>query len=281
MLFKDLRPFVRFSQILSLNEKSTFGEVVALDARLFFVESGKAKILSEGKEYLLEKEDLFLINSGIPYKICPAREETTVLQINFDYDCKADFNTAPICPIPKDAFRKELLVNFITFEDCPCLAGILHLRGMAILQKRLHAVIREFSLRFAYSKEKMSNLLSDCIIDAVRAERMIFSTGEERGCTEVIAFIHENYQEPLTNASIAERFNYHPVYMSDLIKRATGLSLHRYLIHVRLMRAVPLLQNTALSINEIAIACGFCDAAHFCGHFKRAFRTNPSKFRSI
>ena len=281
MLFSDLHPFVRFAQILSLNEKSVFEEVVALDARLFFVESGAIKIFSEGKEYHLEKEDLFLINSGIPYKICPMEGDCTLLQINFDYNCKADLHIVPLLPVKKEAFQRDFLINPVAFEDCPCLTEVLHLRGMEILQKRIHGIIREFSHRLAYSKEKMSNLLSDCIIDAVRAERMILATGEERGCAEVIAYVHANYQKPLTNASIAAHFNYHPVYMSDLVKSATGLSLHQYLIRVRLMRAVSLLQNTTLSISEIALACGFCDAAYFSGYFKRVFGASPSKFRSV
>ena len=281
MLFSDMHPFVRYAQILNLHEKSSFDEVIAPDARLFFLQSGRGFFKIEGKEYHLRENNLLLINAGISYQICPVDNQATYLQVNFDYDMKASEHTAPAIPLKKKGFKKEMLLNPIVFEDYPILSGVLFLENMEILQKRLHGIISEFSLRLEFFKEKTSSLLSTVIIDAVRAHQTILTTGEDKISAEVISFIHENYQKPLTNASIGAIFNYHPNYISHLIKASTGLPLHRYLIHVRLTKAVSLLQNTPLPVSEVALACGFCDLAYFSGYFKREFHINPSKFRNV
>lgn len=281
MLLNEMCPFVRYAQILNLNEKASFDEMVAVDVRLFFVQSGEGKILAGGKEYILEKDDLIIINSGIPYRIFPANESVGYLQINFDYDMSAKAHAAPALPVKKENFKKEMLLSPVVFENAPSLGGVLYLKNMHILQKRLSSIVREYSLRLEFFKEKTSYLLSDCIIDAIRAERAMPTGGETAIQNEVIRYIHENYQLPLTNASIGAFFNYHPNHISTLIKNTTGLPLHKYLIHVRLMKAVSLLQNTSLSVSEIALSCGFCDLAYFSGYFKRVFRVNPSKFRNI
>lgn len=280
MRFSDMHPFVRYAHALRVNEKSVFEEVVAPDARLFFVQSGCGLFIIEGKEYRLRENGLLIINSGIPYQIRPACGHATYLQINFDYDMKASEHAAPAIPVKKKDFKKEMLLSPAVFEEYPVLSGILFLESMEILQKRLHGIISEFSLRLEFFKEKMSALLSSCIIDAVRAHQTVLTTGEDKISAEVIAFIHENYTKALTNASIGAHFNYHPNYISHLIKTATGLPLHKYLIRVRLTKAASLLQNTSLSVSEIAKACGFCDCAYFSGCFKRAFRASPSKFRN-
>lgn len=281
MTFSEMRPFVRFAQSLRLNQRAFFDEVVALDARLFFVQDGCGKIRADGKDYLLKKNDLLIINAGIPYHIFPTESETTYLQVNFDYNQNAAAHDAPILPVRKGAFKEDMLINPVSFDDRPGLNRILFLENAAALQKWIYLIISEFSHRLAFSKEKESHLLAACLIDAVRTHQSILMNGEDKISAKVISFIHENFQKPLTNASIGAHFSYHPNYVSDLIKSTTGLPLHQYLIHVRLIKAVSLLQNTSLSVSEVALACGFCDAAYFSGYFKRAFRVSPSKFRSV
>ena len=280
MLLSDMHPFVRFAQILSLDEKSCFSEIVALDTRLFFVQNGRFRIRTGEKELLAKKEDLLIIPSGIPYRIRSAEEKTNLLQINFDYDMRASAIATPVIPVKREAFRADLLLSPEKIEDCPALSQALHLSGMGALEKRLSNLICEYSYRLSFFKEKMSALLTSCIIDAVRAAQMMPISGKSTVTERVIDFIHKNFTQPLTNRSIADIFNYHPNYISHLIKTATGLPLHKYLIHARLSKATSLLQNTSLSVDEIARACGFCDLAYFSGYFKRAYGVGPSKFRN-
>ena len=47
---------------------------------------------------------------------------------------------------------------------------------------------------------------------------------------------------------------------------------------LRLDQAVKLLHQTAMSVTEVAIACGFKSASHFSRQFKKSFSQPPSRY---
>ena len=281
MLFSDIVPFIRFAHVINLTRKSVYTEVVPLDARLFFVLDGCGKIIVAGKEYKLKKDSVLVINSGIPYKLCTPKESISYTAINFDYDKRAVKKKSPVVPVAVKDFSPDLLLNHVQFQDVKNLSSVLFIENLPTIRKKLSTIVNEYALQFAYFQEKLSALLVECLIECVRAERLITQAFENQTISEIIRYIHENYNQSLTNTSIGLIFNYHPNYINQLIKSVTGMSLHKYLIHVRLVNALSLLKDTELSINEIALACGFCDSAYFSGYFKKEFKTCPSKFRKV
>jgi two-component system, response regulator YesN len=54
-----------------------------------------------------------------------------------------------------------------------------------------------------------------------------------------------------------------------------------YLTHVRVSNAQRLLQETNLSIAEIAAQVGFSDQSYFDRRFKQAFGKSPREFRQV
>ena len=281
MLFSDIRPFVRFAHTLKLTEKSVYTQVIPLDARLFFVRNGEGKIVADGREYTLKKDDVLIINAGVPYQLCAPQKEVDYTAVNFDYTRTAQEKSQPIPPVSVSSFSQALLLAPVVFEDMESLSRVLFVEGVGELQKRLSDIVSEYTLRLMYFQEKISSILKSCLIDCARTENLLSQAFENQTINEVISYVQENYAQPLTNADIGAIFNYHPNYISRLIKSVTGTSLHQYLIHVRLLKALSLLKNTELSVNEVAIACGFCDAAYFSGYFKRQFKIAPSKFRKV
>ncbi|HVV73101.1 MAG TPA: AraC family transcriptional regulator [Verrucomicrobiae bacterium] len=76
----------------------------------------------------------------------------------------------------------------------------------------------------------------------------------------------------------------HLVHMSQpqfmkTFKKVAGTTLVAYLNHVRLSSAARLLNETALTIAEIASEVGFSDQSYFDKQFKRAFGCSPKQFR--
>lgn len=58
-----------------------------------------------------------------------------------------------------------------------------------------------------------------------------------------------------------------------------GISPGAYILQLQLEKAVNLLQNSTLSIKEIALACGFASASYFCRCFSHKFNSPPGAFR--
>ena len=62
-------------------------------------------------------------------------------------------------------------------------------------------------------------------------------------------------------------------------KKLTGFSINEYLQHLKLCKAMSLLQNTTQSISVIAAECGYDDSNYFSLVFKKAMHQTPSQFR--
>ena len=59
----------------------------------------------------------------------------------------------------------------------------------------------------------------------------------------------------------------------------TGVPIGEAILNERLARAKDLLRTTSLSCEQIAAACGVCDANHLGHLFRRRFGASPSAFR--
>lgn len=69
-----------------------------------------------------------------------------------------------------------------------------------------------------------------------------------------------------------------PAYLTDTFTRVEGMSLHRYLTHLRLGRALAALPH-ADDLTELALDTGFSSHSHFSAVFRRTFGCTPSAFR--
>ncbi|MFA6100609.1 MAG: AraC family transcriptional regulator [Victivallaceae bacterium] len=58
-----------------------------------------------------------------------------------------------------------------------------------------------------------------------------------------------------------------------------GVSPGAYILQLQLEKAVNLLQNSTLSVKEIAIECGFASSSYFCRAFLKASGISPGKYR--
>ncbi len=281
MLFSQINPYIRYARYLKLNSLSHFNQVVALDARLFYVISGQSTIVANSVRYEMNKHSLMIINSGIPYHIEAPASSVEYIQINFDFTQNAAAFSQPIIPIPKKQFNKSMLPDAAVFEDCDELSGLLYINKIDMIQSKLTDIVNEYTQKLLYYKQKIGHILADCISDCLRHTELGGVSSKSMRQKDILSYIHTNYNQKLTNESVGKLLGYHPNYVSLIIKQTTGLPLHKYIIRIRLEKAADLLVNSDLSVTEIAAVCGFYDSACFSGHFKRHFGTSPSKYRNI
>jgi AraC family transcriptional regulator len=64
-----------------------------------------------------------------------------------------------------------------------------------------------------------------------------------------------------------------------LFRRFFGATPMSYVTLRRVRRAQLLMQRPGENLNDIALACGFCDQAHLCRVFKRLVGTTPARWR--
>jgi AraC-like DNA-binding protein len=97
----------------------------------------------------------------------------------------------------------------------------------------------------------------------------------ERICT----YLSENYTQKLTLSEVAAQFYLSPYYLSRLFRRVTGQSIVDYINNRRIEAAQRLLEETDLSINDVAEQTGFSTAAHFRRVFRDLLGVGPHQYR--
>lgn len=94
-----------------------------------------------------------------------------------------------------------------------------------------------------------------------------------------MACIHRRYADPLSREDIAAEIGISPDYLTDCFRQAMGITPMTYLRRYRIQRACELLENTDLSIMQIALRVGFSDGAHFTRTFQKEMGITPRAYR--
>jgi len=95
----------------------------------------------------------------------------------------------------------------------------------------------------------------------------------------VLDFIEAHLAEEIDLDDLAAVAGSSRFHFSHAFRDATGFPPYRFLVHRRIAAAKPLLLEDKLSIEHVAIRCGFKSSAQFAVMFKQVFGTTPSRFR--
>lgn len=97
--------------------------------------------------------------------------------------------------------------------------------------------------------------------------------------SEVISYIEMNYQHNITIADLAQKASMSEITLYRMFKKAFNMSPINYIISVRITFAQEMLNNSTLSISEIAYASGFNDSNYFSKIFKKNKGVSPRQYR--
>jgi AraC-like DNA-binding protein len=96
----------------------------------------------------------------------------------------------------------------------------------------------------------------------------------------VCVYLQGSYQNDITRDSVAHLFSVSPNHLSRVFHRHGHMTFIDYLTHVRIARSKFLLCNYNFKLEDVAVRCGFRDAAYFCRVFKRVTKTTPIEYRA-
>jgi LacI family transcriptional regulator len=96
---------------------------------------------------------------------------------------------------------------------------------------------------------------------------------------EALAFIEAHATEPMSVKDIAARLGVHRRTLEFTFEREVGKGPGQILREYRLDRACRLLNESSLSVGEIASRCGYCHMTHFANHFREVYGCTPTEHR--
>jgi len=95
-----------------------------------------------------------------------------------------------------------------------------------------------------------------------------------------IAYMATHLNEPLNVAKLASVANISSSHFFVVFKRRTGQAPIDYFIHLRMARARRLLEETSMSVKDIAATLGYEDPFYFSRLFKAVSRFSPTDYRA-
>jgi AraC family transcriptional regulator len=152
----------------------------------------------------------------------------------------------------------------------------------------LGALLADALSRGLTGDELYCEVLIDAMITRIITRHATLTCGRTPYCESLspsklralVDFIEQNLAAPLRLADLAATAALSQAHLARAFRNALGISLHRYVLHRRLMRAREILAAANDSVQSVATRNGFADDAHLSKAYKRAFGITPAATRT-
>ena len=95
----------------------------------------------------------------------------------------------------------------------------------------------------------------------------------------VTDFVEAHLAEEISLATLAKLVDLSLYHFARAFRQSVGVPPHRYHMSRRMIRAMGLLQQTALSVTQIGVQIGFRETSSFTRAYRRFTGVTPSEFR--
>lgn len=275
MELSQLNPHIRYARLHHTHLGSRGEFSICYDCRLFFVENAEGYVIANGNKYNISNGTAIYFPPQTKYRFNLKNDKNFKI-IVMDFDLISDFShiKSSLGTASEKDFLQEKVIRYSMHEllSHPIVKTLPQI-GTSLIQ-----CTENFLLKDSFYRESSSARLKLCLLELLRKN----STGSSYSglCENVIKYIYENYaSQTLTNAVIAEKFNYHPYHLNHIVREETGKSLHKHLVDTRLNIAKNYLLTTSYSIEQISWKCGFSTTSYFIKTFKDSVGMTPKKYR--
>lgn len=143
----------------------------------------------------------------------------------------------------------------------------------------------DFSFNFFEQLNKIQTIneihvwLSDTIIRIIDYLEKSQSSKKRKIVNKAVEYIENHYEEPMALNDVAEKMFLNASYFCKIFKDEIGESFTRYLMKLRVQKAIKLMNDPTLKIYEIAQKVGYDDVQYFTKIFKSLQGISPMQYR--
>lgn len=272
MKFSEINPFARYIRYLDIKEHNQISsKVVPLDCRLFYVLKGVGSFEINGQTIILNSGSVLYINSGVAYTHLPC--DAIYLAVNFDFTQNHSHLSSPIPPCPAE--EKFSLVEKVTFSDCEALNSFLVINDCQQCEEIFKNSEKEFLRRSPFYNKKLGLQITEILITLLRKNEQSTANDSRFDAEKIADYLRKNLTEKIDNKTLAEKFHFHPNYLSSEFAKYFGKPVHRYVLEIRILKAISLLESGNDNIALIAQSVGFENGNYFSRYFKKITGVSP------
>lgn len=247
---------------------------------LSYLYSGTCTQILDGERYEMKEGQVLMTSPGTVHTLEPLGENDILIQIaighrNLDHNFFNRISSAGIVT----SFLLDAFVSQARPEDFYIFT--------TERSRRMRVFVTEFLCEWfepsPASYDMLNDLFSLIISELVNALH-ITSGHSERShmggyILPALRYIEDNYRA-CTLYSTADVVGLHPNYLSAILKKYTGLSFNTLVQKERITAAEKLLQNSEMSVTEIAHYVGYQNISFFYRIFREKNQCLPGDFRN-
>lgn len=228
-----------------------------------YIQSGRAVLRLENKEYQLQPHSVVLIPPHVQHDHFKEESDPTVfLWWHFDYKLFDTIDMIRLLGLP----RMFVLRENAAFEEA---------------FSRYTAVMAEdSSLKTAMLRQACAIEIMAYLLEAAEKSKPLDSPREIPDLfVEILSFIASERREEISLSQLSARFNLHPTYLSNRFRKYYGISPIALFRKLQLERAKGLLSTSSLTVGEVAGMLGYADPAVFSRFFSTKMGIAPSQIK--
>lgn len=246
---------------------------------MMYVVQGSIIHIIDGKKVELRKGDFLLLNQGMSHSILRANYD----DIGINFICLPEFFSLPLSMLQE----KNVLAKFITltFQNNTMPYYLLfRLKENKQIENLMENMID--SMLHKYPNEDTINQYSMGLVFLYLLNHLqdLSSSSSLTYRQALVQVILEEISSNYKNcnlSSIAKDSHQSLVSLSKMIKQETGHTFLELLQEERFKHACKMLENTSLSIEDIALAVGYENQSYFFRQFKKRFNMTPRQYRQM
>lgn len=280
---EEINPYVRRASMHYVAAGLDTGIRINIHYQLHFILKGKGSIKINHNVYVVKEGDFLIWGPGEMHCIISdSIEPMQVIGIQFDFTHNFSEVNYPCIHYTKANFSWDKVNEKVYIRDEHELKSYYHIRNVNFFKKKLEEVVNTYNENNRYAKHIMSGLLKVIIVSLLKEETSVDNKFKIKRdiVMDVRDYMDEHYQQKITNADLGDRFGYHPNHLNQMFIQFSSYTIQQYLIHIRINKAIDLLESANLSVSEIGNYVGGYSIHYFSRLFKKKTGLYPSAFRN-
>lgn len=235
---------------------------------MHFIISGEAYYMIDQERYWVKTGDVMICNANVVHELSP----------EFFSDISMywiELTDIEIPGLPKNCLISEKAATIYhcqdQYEEIYGLFEVMHRlyksKNVASKEACFHMMIALLVTIYPYVNVKEENSNQK-------------RKNKKELCKSIKQYIDEHLSEDISLKALSEIYFMNMYYLSHVFKEQIGSSPMQYLVNRRIGEAQTLLEETNLTITEIAIRVGYGDPNQFYALFSKYVGMSPRKYRS-